>query len=105
MEQVQARVSHESVGLNQIELFFLLQFLDFMTTLIGLRLGGSELSPFTNWMMSFDVVGGLGAVKLLGFSLGAACLMLKRQRVIAWINVYFAVVVVWNLQNILSAVS
>jgi hypothetical protein len=105
VEKALARTEGESVGLNQIELFFFLQFLDFITTLIGIRLGGAELSPFTNWMMSFDVVGGLSAVKLLGFVIGATCLALKRQRVIAWINVYFAVLVIWNLHNILGAVS
>jgi hypothetical protein len=88
--------------MTAIELFFLLQLLDFLTTLAGLRLGGSELSPLARWLMDFHVVGGLVAVKLIGFALGAWCVWTGRLRVIGWANYYFAALVVWNVSQLLK---
>lgn len=105
MDTSTASLRNGNFGLNQIEIFLFLQLLDFMTTLIGLRLGGTELSPFIRWMMSFDVVLGLGSVKLLGVVMGGYCLMTKRYRVIGWVNIIFALLVVWNLHNILGALT
>ncbi len=90
--------------MTKVEIFFYLQLLDFVTTLVGLRLGGSELSPFVRMLMQFDVVFGLSAVKILGFVLGGICLW-KRPRVISWVNYIFAGLVVWNLFNILRALT
>lgn len=98
-------LNHTSAGLNQMEVFLLLQLLDFMTTLIGMRLGGAEMSPFVRWMMSFDMVLGLSMVKLLGIAMGGFCLATRRFRVIGWVNIFFAALVVWNLQNILGALT
>ena len=105
MESSTASLSKRHVGLNQIEVFLFLQLLDFMTTLIGLRLGGTEMSPFVRWMMSFDVVLGLSLVKLFGVVMGGYCLVTKRIRVIGWVNIVFAALVVWNLHNILGALT
>ena len=91
--------------MTYIEIFFYLQALDFMTTIAGIRLGGSELSPFVRWMLQFDTVAGLAAVKLLGFVLGGLCIWMRRTRVIVWVNYVFAAIVIWNLCNILKAVS
>jgi hypothetical protein len=92
--------------MTYLEVFFLLQVLDFLTTLIGLRIGGSELSPFVSWAMriSGDPVTGLSAVKFFGFLLAGLCLWLHRARVLRWVNYAFAVVVLWNVFNILRAV-
>lgn len=91
--------------MTSIELFFLLQILDFMTTLVGLEMGGSELNPFVNWLIQYDAVIGLTMVKLLGFAMAGYCVWRRRLRVINWVNYYFAALVVWNLANILRAVS
>jgi hypothetical protein len=91
--------------MTYLEVFFLLQILDFMTTLIGLRMGGTELSPFVSWLM--DVTGpvaGLTAVKFLGFGLAGVALWVRRTRILRWVNYVFAVVVLWNVFNILRAV-
>jgi hypothetical protein len=88
-----------------LETFFLLQLLDYMSTLIGLQMGGTELSPFASWLISLDPVGGLTAVKLIGFSLGGYCVWSNRIRVIAWFNYISAVIVVWNLLNIMKGVN
>lgn len=91
--------------MNSLELFFLLQILDFLTTLVGLRMGGGELNPFVSWFMEFGVVAGLTAVKLLGVAMAGYCVWRKRFRVIGWVNYYFAGLVIWNLLNILRAVT
>lgn len=88
--------------MSKVEVFVYLQLLDFLTTLVGLRLGCSELSPFVGMLMQFDVVFGLCAVKMNGLVLGGICLW-KRPRVIFWVNYIFAGLVVWNLFNILRA--
>lgn len=88
-----------------LEIFFFLQLLDFLTTLVGLRMGGTEMSPFTAWLMRFDTVFGLAMVKLIGFGIGAFCVATKRMQVITKVNYVFAVIVVWNLHNILKAVT
>ena len=88
-----------------LEVFFFLQLLDFMTTLVGLRMGGTEMSPFAGWLMKYDAVFGLTVVKLIGFALGAYCVAAKRMEVLLKVNYIFAVIVVWNLHNILKAVT
>ena len=91
--------------MNYLEVFFLLQVLDFMTTLVGLRMGGSEMSPFIAWLMQVsDPVTGLTLVKLLGFVLGGVALWHGRERLLRRVNYIFAALVVWNMLNILRAV-
>jgi len=90
---------------NSLELFFLLQILDFLPTLVGLRMGGEELNPVISWLMNFDVVVGLTAMKLLGVAMAGYCVWRRRLRVIGWVNYYFAGLVIWNLLNILRAVT
>lgn len=89
--------------MNAIELFFLLQVLDFMTTLAGLRMGGIEMSPFARTLMQVDTVGGLTVVKLIGFLLGGYCVWSRRLNVIHWVNYVFAGIVLWNVYQILKA--
>lgn len=91
--------------MTYLELFFVLQILDFMTTLVGLRMGGTEMSPFISWVIRMSSpVTALTAVKLLGFAFAGICLLLGRQRVIHWVNYAFTVIVLWNMYNILRAV-
>ena len=91
--------------MTHVEIFILLQLLDFMTTLAGIRMGGTELSPFIAWLMRMaDPVTGLAAAKLIGLGLGAFCFWKNRIRVILWVNYIFAGLVVWNVFNILKAV-
>ena len=90
--------------MRKVEMFVFLQLLDFMTTLVGLRMGGGELSPFIRWLIQFDAVYGLSCAKLIGFLLGGICIW-RWPRVISWTNYVFAGLVVWNLFNILRAVT
>ena len=91
--------------MTAIELFVLLQVLDFMTTLVGLRMGGTEMSPFVSWLMEFDQVWGLITVKMLGFLMAGYCIWRGRLRIIEKANWIFAVIVIWNTANILRAVT
>jgi len=92
--------------MTQIELFVLLQVLDFITTLTGIRMGGSELNPFVAWLMGVaEPATGLMLAKIIAFGLGGYCLWRQKLHVIRWVNYYFALLVVWNLLNIFRAVS
>jgi hypothetical protein len=91
--------------MNVIEIFLLLQVLDFMSTLIGIRLGGTELSPFANFLMGLHHFWGLTAVKAIGFVMAGYCVWSRRLKVIGWFNYASALIVVWNLLNIMRAVS
>jgi hypothetical protein len=85
-----------------IEVFVLLQVLDFLTTLVGLRLGAAEMSPFIAWLMRLGgPLAGLTAAKLIGLGLGGLCLWLRKPRAIQLANYYFAALVSWNMWHIL----
>ena len=91
--------------MTTFEVFCFVQLLDFLTTLVGLHLGGRELSPFVRMLLQAGPLIGLTAVKALGFALAGYCIYTRRQRVLSWVNYFFAGLVVWNLVQILHAVS
>jgi hypothetical protein len=88
----------------QLQIFFYLQILDLLTTIIGLRLGVSEASPFIRSMISF----GPGVAVLLskGFAVALVllCLTLNRRALIRRINYGSAALAVWNLCILMGAV-
>ena len=91
--------------MTYVEVFVLLQVLDFVTTLVGLRMGGTELSPFIGWLMRVSSpVTALALVKMLGFGMAGVCLWSGRIRIIHRVNYLFTVIVLWNVYNILRAV-
>jgi hypothetical protein len=83
--------------------FVYLQILDFITTLIGFRLGASEASPFIRMLMHAGPVAGVAASKLIALLLGAICVYRKKYRLIRWATYWYGGLVVWNLIVILSA--
>ncbi len=85
-----------------LEVFVYLQLLDLMTTLIGLKLGLSEASPFIRMLMSIGPEFGVILSKVVGLGLGAICIALKRPRVIRLINYWYAGLIVWNLALLLN---
>lgn len=87
----------------QIQLFLYLQLLDALTTLIGLRMGLSELSPAVRWMLSFGPAVGMAMCKGAALALLGLCFWLNRRRVIGWVNYLFAGIVVWNMAHIFLA--
>lgn len=85
--------------------FFGLQALDVLTTLIGLRLGASEASLFVGRMMQLGPVAGLFVAKAFAVILASAALGFGRPRVIVLLNYWFAALVTWNLATIVASVA
>jgi hypothetical protein len=87
--------------LNFIEVYLFLQLLDFLTTMIGLRIGATEGSPFIAWMMSLTTpMIGLAVAKGLALAWGALVLIRAKPKAMIWANYLFAVVVVFNLHSL-----
>jgi hypothetical protein len=89
------------VGANQ--LFVYLQLLDFLTTLVGLKVGAAEASPFIRLLMHAGPAAGLAMSKLLALALGGLCLYLKKPHLIRSATYWYCGLVLWNLAVILSA--
>ena len=88
-----------------LQAFIYLQLLDFLTTIVGFRLGLGEASPFIRLLMNTGPAAGVLLSKLVAVALLGACLWLKRHRVIHWINYWYAGLVLWNLFLILTVLS
>ena len=82
---------------GQIRVFLYLQLLDFMTTLIGMRLGLGEASPFVRYLMEIGPSAGLALSKVIAFALCGMCIWLNKRHVVRWINYWYAALVVWNM--------
>ncbi|HYL36411.1 MAG TPA: DUF5658 family protein [Bryobacteraceae bacterium] len=88
-----------------VQLFIYLQLLDFMTTLLGFRLGAAEASPFIRLLFHLGPALAVALSKVLAVGLGAVCVWLKKDRIISWINYWYAGLVVWNLCVILRVLT
>lgn len=87
-----------------LQVFVYLQLLDFLTTLVGFRLGASEASPFIAKLIhATSPAIGVAASKVVGLGIGGLCIALNRSRLIAWINYWYAALIVWNLSILLIA--
>lgn len=87
-----------------IQAFIYLQLLDFLTTLVGFKVGAGEASPFIAKLIHLTTPAiGVAASKLLGLGIGGICVATGRARLITWINYWYAVLIVWNLSIILIA--
>lgn len=89
------------MGIYQI--FVFLQLLDLLTTLVGLRIGAAEASPFVRLMMHVGPALGVVISKVLALGLGAVCVYLNRPHLVRWATYWFAGLVVWNLMIMLKA--
>jgi Domain of unknown function (DUF5658) len=80
-----------------------LQVLDFLTTVAFLLHGGHEGNPLVRWAMgtfSTPLVG-LLAVKFAAMCLGVWCCVRGRDRVLDKINLFFAILITWNILAII----
>lgn len=85
-------------------IFVYLQLLDFLTTMIGFKVGASEASPFIAKLIHVSSpLMGVAASKVVGLALGAICLATHRARLVTWINYWYAGLAIWNLSVILLA--
>ncbi len=89
--------------MNYVEVFVLLQFLDSLSTLIGLRLGATEGNPFVAWLMrSTDPLMGLLAAKFLAIAWVVLCLVRRKPFAVKLANYFFAGVIFWNLHLVVN---
>jgi len=79
------------------QVFLYLQVLDFLTTLVGLRMGLHEGSPFIRALMEWGPEIGLFLSKAIAVMLGGICIWQNRRQLLRWINYWYAGLVVWNL--------
>jgi hypothetical protein len=85
--------------------FFALQTLDVLTTLIGLHLGAKEASVFVGRLLQLGPVSGLLISKCFAIILAAAALAFRRPRVVVFLNYWFAALIAWNLCAILLSLA
>jgi hypothetical protein len=86
-----------------VKVFVYLQVLDFLTTLVGFKLGVPEASPFVRSLMHFGPSFAVAASKIMAISLLGLCVALGRSHLVRWINYWYAALIVWNLFSILVA--
>ncbi len=86
--------------MNQLLLqYTYLQVLDFLTTIAFLVAGVHEGNPLVR--LAFNLapspLSGLFIVKVMAVMLGIFCWRMGRQRTLVRINIFFAILVAWNL--------
>ena len=92
--------------MNQLLLqYSYLQVLDLLTTLAFMLHGVREGNPLVRMMMHWTTnpLSGLLAVKLVAVALGLYCWKVGRGRLLARINIVFALIVAWNLAALILA--
>ena len=85
-----------------MKVFVYLQLLDLLTTLIGLRLGAVEASPFVRLLMHAGPAVGLTVSKILALALGAFCVYTRRLGLIRLASYWYGGLVAWNLIILLA---
>jgi hypothetical protein len=92
----------EGDAMVYVQVFLYLQVLDLLTTLVGLKLGIAEASPFIRSLMHLGPSFAVAASKVVALGLAGLCIGLNRLYLVRWINYWFAAIIVWNLCNILA---
>ena len=96
-------ILHREFPAPSLTVFFVLQALDVLTTLIGLSAGASEASVFVGRLLQLGPLAGLLVAKCFAIVLVGAALRYKRPRVIVILNYWFAAIITWNLAMIVAA--
>ena len=92
--------------MNQLLLqYSYLQMLDLLTTLAFMLHGVREGNPLVRMVMQLTAnpLSGLLLIKLIAVGLGLYCWKLGRGKLLARINIAFALVVTWNLAALILA--
>lgn len=79
--------------------FAYLQTLDLLSTAAFLLQGVEEANPFVRFaiQVSPNPVIGLAFVKLVGLIMGITAIRMGKEQFLTKINIFFAVLVAWNL--------
>jgi hypothetical protein len=85
------------------QIFLYLQILDFLTTLVGFKLGAAEMSPLIRYLIPFGPIAAVAASKLLALLMAGLCVYLNRPHLVRWICYWYAALVVWNICIILAS--
>jgi hypothetical protein len=88
-----------------IHFFVYLQVLDLLTTLVGLKYGVSEASPFVRLLMTWGPTVGVATSKIVALGLAGLCISIQKHHLVRWITYWYAGLVVWNLCIILAGTS
>ena len=87
-----------------IQVFVYLQLLDFLTTMVGFKLGAHEVSPFVAKLIhTTSPALGVAMSKMVGLAIGGLCVATGRVKLLSLANYWYAALVVWNLAMILTA--
>jgi Domain of unknown function (DUF5658) len=86
-----------SAASSSFMIFVYLQLLDFLTTVVALKIGFVESSPFIRWLMSSNYTVGLAESKVIAIALAVLCILIRKGFLVRWINRWYAALVVWNL--------
>jgi hypothetical protein len=90
-------------GMIYAQIFLYLQVLDFLTTLVGFKLGAAEMSPFVRALIHLGPIAGVAASKLVALLMAGICVWLDKPRLMRWICYWYAALVVWNICIILAS--
>lgn len=82
-----------------------LQVLDFITTIIFMKLGVQEANPLVNRIMYLWGVWGLIVMKLMALAILLVLWRKKMPKIVIWSNYLYMAVVIWNLLCIFKATS
>ncbi len=90
---------------SQFVQFAYLQALDLLSTAAFLSHGVGEANPVVRWSMSMapNPVSGLLAVKLLALCFAVYCIKSQRELLLAKVNIFYAVLIVWNMVCLVMA--
>jgi hypothetical protein len=80
--------------------FVILQLLDILTTLLGIGVGAAEASVFVGRLMRLGPLPALLISKIIGVALVSIALLMRRPRVVPFLNLWFCSLVTWNLFTI-----
>jgi len=85
------------------QIFLYLQVLDFLTTLVGFKLGAAEMSPLIRYLMQFGPIAAVAGSKFLALLMAGLCIYLNRPHLVRLICYWYAALVVWNICMILAS--
>jgi hypothetical protein len=89
--------------MGPLAFFVYLQLLDFLTTLLFLRLGLREAGWVTGALMRHGPLLGLVGAKLAAVLIAVTAVHYQKGRALRWANLGYCGVVVWNLVAMIAA--
>ena len=90
-------------GMGPLAFFVYLQLLDFLTTVLFLRLGLREAGWVTGALMQHGALVGLLGAKFAAIVIAGAAVYYQKGRALRWANLGYCGVVVWNLVAMIAA--